>query len=271
MESATPALGFRLDHVVIRVGDLEAAIADYSAIGFTVTEGGEHPTLGSRNALICFEDDTYLELITFESSPSTEESKSAVMRRIRGWETANQGLVDFAVVPTNVNAALAAARDRGLPVEGPFPGSRKRPDGQEVAWQFGIPATPDMPFLCADVSARELRVPGGEARRHPNGAVGIHRIFVGVENLDESSKHYRALLGVEPRPPQTMLEVSRAVEFPIGKGAVVLGESEPAASHGRVFSTRKKGPVLVILRVKGDIASKVLDPALTHGVPIVCV
>ena len=48
------ALAFRLDHVVIRVNDLDHAIDDYRNLGFTVVRGGEHPGWGSRNALIAF-------------------------------------------------------------------------------------------------------------------------------------------------------------------------------------------------------------------------
>src|SRR6516164_4502171 len=85
---------FRLDHVVIRVRDLEEACADYRALGFTVTPGGEHPTLGTRNALIPFEDDTYLELIAFppREVPADAQEKP-VHGRWRRWEAASEGLV----------------------------------------------------------------------------------------------------------------------------------------------------------------------------------
>src|SRR2546430_17587272 len=54
-----------LDHVVIMVPDLEAAIRDYTELGFTVVRGGSHPT-GTHNALIAFPDGAYVELIAFQ-------------------------------------------------------------------------------------------------------------------------------------------------------------------------------------------------------------
>jgi len=45
---------FQLDHVVILVNDLAAAIEDYAALGFAVTPGGEHERLQTHNALIAF-------------------------------------------------------------------------------------------------------------------------------------------------------------------------------------------------------------------------
>ena len=53
-----------IDHIVIAVADLDAAVRDYTALGFTVLPGGEHPR-GSRNALVVFADGAYLEIIAF--------------------------------------------------------------------------------------------------------------------------------------------------------------------------------------------------------------
>eukprot|EP01041_Mallomonas_annulata_P028533 gene28533-50396_t len=46
------------------VADLDAAVADYASLGFTVLPGGEHPR-GSRNALVVLADGAYLEIIAF--------------------------------------------------------------------------------------------------------------------------------------------------------------------------------------------------------------
>lgn len=50
-----------LDHIVLFVDDLEDAVNVLSSCGFTVTPGGINgPT---HNALIAFENETYIELI----------------------------------------------------------------------------------------------------------------------------------------------------------------------------------------------------------------
>ena len=53
-----------IDHLVIVVPELEAAVASYRGLGFTVVPGGRHP-IGTHNALIAFADGSYLELIAF--------------------------------------------------------------------------------------------------------------------------------------------------------------------------------------------------------------
>ena len=58
-------MSLQLDHLVILVRDLESAIADYTALGFTVQRGGTHADGATHNALVGFADGSYLELIAF--------------------------------------------------------------------------------------------------------------------------------------------------------------------------------------------------------------
>ena len=55
----------RFDHVVIGVQKLEEALESYTKLGFEVFEGGRHPSLGTRNAIIRFGLD-YIELLEIE-------------------------------------------------------------------------------------------------------------------------------------------------------------------------------------------------------------
>ena len=59
--------------------------------------------------------------------------------------------------------------------------------------------TYDFPFLCADVTHRSMRVPGGTARQHPHGTKGIIGITVAVTGLNAPVLRYNALLGIETR------------------------------------------------------------------------
>src|SRR5436309_5797519 len=159
-----PKARLRIDHVVILVNDLSAASADYSALGFTVTPGGEHADGLTHNALISFADGSYLELIAFKG----EAPETHFFYRGEGYE----GLVTYALLPDDINGVISSARQRGLELQGPIPDGRLRPDGTRIEWQTARPPTRDLPFLCADVTPRELRVPGGPATQHANGILG---------------------------------------------------------------------------------------------------
>lgn len=256
-----------IDHIVILVDDLAAAIASYTHLGFTVVPGGEHTGGETHNALVVFEESsqehsTYLELIAFKR----------VAPAHRWWRhtVTGEGLIDFALLPKAIADDINAARQRGLAFEGPIPGGRLRPDGQPIAWHLGAPLTPDLPFLCADVTPRALRVPDGSALQHTNGVVGIAQITVAVNDINTSAARYRALLGVEPRldwvSPESDAQVAA---FPVGASTILLA-TPGSAARSRLrdhLRTRGEGPYALSLRVGTGIGTT-LDPARTHGVRV---
>ena len=63
-----------IDHLVILVEALEAAVAEYEELGFRVTPGGEHADGLTRNALVPLADGTYLELVSFVDPADTRDN-----------------------------------------------------------------------------------------------------------------------------------------------------------------------------------------------------
>src|SRR5271156_5477518 len=99
-----------VDHVVIVVNELEAAIASYARAGFTVVRGGKHP-IGTHNALIAFADGSYLELIAF-------------MKPVPGhpWQMAldkGGGIIDFCMRTDDLTADLESLRHGGAKIADP--------------------------------------------------------------------------------------------------------------------------------------------------------
>lgn len=183
-----PTLLLSLDHIVILVRDLEDAIANFSAEGFTVQHGGTHADGDTHNALVFFSDGSYLELIAF-LKPSAQHRWGHF--HVSGYE----GFVDYALLPGNVGEVVSVAQSRGLQYHGPVNGGRLRPDGKKLLWQIGAPPSSDLPFLCGDITPRDWRVSRGSARLHANGVQGLASLTLAVRNLDLSHQRYRALLG----------------------------------------------------------------------------
>lgn len=247
-----------IDHLVILVEDLAEAVEDYEALGFYVSPGGEHTDGATHNALISFADGTYLELLAFKAEAPEH----------RWWRhrAAGEGLIDFALLPGDVEADVAAARARGLPIVGPVPGGRERPDGVRIAWKTAVADAPELPFLCADVTPRELRVP--PPGHHANGASGIFRVTVAVRDVEASAARYAALLGAAP-----LVEPGRRL-FKLGPSYIALqepgaGALEHAAVEARL-ERRGEGVASIALRRDGfATVPRTLDPELTHGVRMV--
>ncbi|MFH1569214.1 MAG: VOC family protein [Gemmatimonadota bacterium] len=183
-----------IDHVIVLHPDLEALSRAYRDLGFTVTPGGRHPW-GTHNALIPLADGSYVELMGFWEADLVAGTR---WERLRD----RSGLVAFMLSSDEVEGDLSRAGQRGADYATPAPGSRRRPDGVELAWRDAAPAGAQLllPGVIQDQTPRSLRVPGGEARQHRNGATGIERLILAVADLDGAAALYRALLGTEPTP-----------------------------------------------------------------------
>ena len=174
-----------LDHVVLVVLDLAAAVADHRARGFTVTPGGEHAGGLTHNALVGFQDGSYLELIAFRDLTAARGNHSwaPIAERGGGW-------ADFALLSNDLFQDVTALGE--LVARAPEEGGRTRPDGLGIAWRVARLEKP-LPFLIEDLTARELRVPGGEAAVHPNGTTGVASVVLGATDAARVGERYAVL------------------------------------------------------------------------------
>jgi hypothetical protein len=174
----------QLDHVVLVARDLNAAIADHRRRGFTVTPGGEHADGVTHNALITFADGSYLEIVAFRDLARALSH--------RWWKVAADGggLADFALLSDDLAGDAAALAE--LVKTPPKDGGRIRPDGVELKWRTAL-LQPPLPFVIEDLTARDLRVPGGAAAEHANGATGIASVVVGAVDIADTEWRYAAL------------------------------------------------------------------------------
>lgn len=228
-------MSFRIDHVVILVRDLAQASEQYTNLGFTVTPGGEHSDGATHNALVALADGSYLELIAFKRDAPKHRWWRHVAR--------GAGLIDWALLPSDIAEDIAEAAERGVSYSGPIDGGRTRPDGAELHWQTGLPPTDDLPFLCADVTPRNLRVPQGVAQRHSNGASGIGAIAIAVANLSRSATRYAGLLGAiyEPTGPNECA-------FQLDTTTILLRTVADSADEGiaGLTLTTSSGPLAIV-------------------------
>ncbi len=185
------------DHVVLVVLDLAAAVAEHRERGFTVTPGGEHTGGLTHNALVGLQDGSYLELIAFHDLAAARGKHSWAPIAERGG-----GCADFALLSNDLRQDVAAG---DLVARPPEDGGRLRPDGLAIAWRVAR-LDPPLPFLIEDLTARELRVPGGDAARHANGTTGVAQIVLGATDPARVTERY-ALLRERGAPE---VEVRRA-------------------------------------------------------------
>jgi catechol 2,3-dioxygenase-like lactoylglutathione lyase family enzyme len=203
-----------VDHIVVVVRDLEAAIAAYSGAGFTVVRGGRH-NIGTHNALIAFTDGSYIELIAFLNPVPGHPWYSALQAR--------GGLVDFCMQTDDLDADVGALRAAGAAIGDPSPMTRDRPDGYRLKWVLAIPQPPfngQVPFLIRDETPRDERLP--RERSHRNGVTGLRRITLAVESPGEASRYYARVLGRPAAPRRRPDLAASGAVFVVGPHEIEL-------------------------------------------------
>lgn len=241
-----------IDHIVIMVSDLDQTIEDWGAAGFTVAPGGKHPR-GTHNALITFQDGAYLELIAF-----WEPEYDA--HRWHRFQNSGIGLIDHALASSELAREVQEVTSRGVTYNGPHPGARSRPDGVELSWRTAHPDGRDdhaLPFLIDDVSARELRVPGGDQAVHNNGVEGVDTLQILVNDLESATNDYARVVDSEPSLP-----------FSVGAHTIQLATPEDGTDAATRLADHRAGPYSV--RFHGSQAFEI-DPAKLDGARISCI
>lgn len=179
-----------IDHVVVLVHDLDAAIEKWRADGYTITPGGVHAGGQTHNALVCFADDSYVELIAFRDANKTNHRWG----RYRNFP----GVVDYAVAVDELPEFIRDIAQRGrLKYSDSQDGGRRRVDGVALQWRSSFPPefAKGLPFLIEDVTPRDLRVPVGDNRVHANGATGIVELNIVVPDVEAAEREFALLFG----------------------------------------------------------------------------
>lgn len=181
-----------IDHLVIISNDLNDAVANATEAGFTVIPGGTHADGATHNALIAFQDGSYIELIA-PTNGTVGKSHRWFPRLSKGG-----GLVDICLASDDLDADVHRIREHGRGYTGPDENGRARPDGVELRWKGAMPPGPvgetGWPFLIEDVTPREDRVSNDPAQTtHSNGALGVAGVTILAEELEMTIKDYETI------------------------------------------------------------------------------
>jgi hypothetical protein len=120
-----------LDHILLGCDNLDRGIAYVEDLtGVRAKFGGVHPGAGTQNALLSLGENRYLEII----APDPKQDASLDSRDL-GTLTEDPVIVGWAAHRPNIDAFAARLTEQGFALDGPMPGSRKRPDGRVLTWK----------------------------------------------------------------------------------------------------------------------------------------
>jgi hypothetical protein len=188
-------MGPAIDHLLLAVGDLQAAAARLEGShGLTALEGGRHPGAGTANMIVPL-GPAYLELIAVVD-PS-EAAANPLSRRVSGALDRGSTFATWAVRVDDIDALRARLDRDGVATNEPRPGSRRRPDGVLLEWRalhLGDGLEPAIPFFI------EWRLPDGEhpgskAVQHPAGRVALKGVRLTAPDPARLEVRLRGLFG----------------------------------------------------------------------------
>jgi hypothetical protein len=131
-----PFATLRVDHLVYATPDLTRGVDELAQLlGVRATPGGQHPGLGTRNALIALGPDSYIEIV----APDPEQPAPSTPRWFGIDDLEHSKLATWAAKGTDLEQLRATAVQNGIPLGPVARGSRRRPDGVELSWQLTDP------------------------------------------------------------------------------------------------------------------------------------
>jgi hypothetical protein len=266
-----------VDHVIVLVDDLRTVMQRYTALGFHVEIGGQHPGWGTENALITLADGDYLELL------AAHDRMLAAGHRL--WKRQNGTLREpgeyggFMLGSNDLDADVSRLSPHGLAIDEPSPGSRVRPDGEEIRWRLAFSKREDLPAIIQDETPRARRVPTAASGLNTRTRLG--RVTVAVRNVEDSAGAYARILESMVAP---IRETPRGREagYATAVGRVALVEPAPGA-HPRdqmrgsvpgvssielILEGTLDGAPALAASLRGQEGARLIDPATTGGAAI---
>jgi Glyoxalase-like domain len=126
----------QVDHLVYATPDVNVGIDTLERLlGVRATAGGQHPGLGTRNALISLGPSSYIEII----GPDPDQPKPKEPRRFGIDDLKAPTLLTWVAKGSQLERLAADARAHGVDLGDVQSGSRKRPDGVVLSWRYTDP------------------------------------------------------------------------------------------------------------------------------------
>ena len=234
------------DHFIVLVTDIDAAVRDYQALGFTVQTRADSQSHGALYRFVVMADGSYILLTQFTSD------EVIAKHRLGPDLLEGEGFADWSFTIRDADATTAKVVAAGGQTRGPVTVANVLATGE--AWGLkllmtgkGTGGDSALPFVVEDTHGRAFRIPAFVP--HANGIARI------VEIRASSDEPLRAaeVLGATLDAPVT--------------GTSVAAEPAPVvfvASADAAGKARARGGLYELVVTGGD-AQGLMDTTLTHG------
>ena len=214
-----------VDHIIVRVSDLETAVHSYRRLGFTLSVRSED---GEGVAYAVF-GDFHLEF------------------REAGDLTTPDGLHTLALRSDDIDAEAARLRALGLPVTDP----RHDTVGSLQRRIADVEAFIPLRLVEHDYDAGELHAALGRPDSHPNTATALERTYVAVESIAGELQVVEEALGI-PAPEPEMGTVIMSMMSVFYLDAIGIAVAEPRGPGPTADALAANGPGMFQILFRAD-------------------
>jgi hypothetical protein len=204
-----------IDHLVYACPDLDEAVTEIARLtGVHPQQGGQHPGLGTHNALLSLGERTYLEII----APDPAQPAAAEPLPFGLGHLTEPALRAWAAAPIDIDAAVRQARAAGFDYGDIVTRNRRTPDDSELSWRMtNYPHNGEVDVIPFLIDWGEHRHP---ARSAPSG-LRLADFRVLAPNPDDVVKRLRAA-GIELPVDEADAPGLRAILAGPGGSEVIL-------------------------------------------------
>ncbi|MFA1822592.1 VOC family protein [Virgibacillus oceani] len=192
-----------LDHLIFAVKDPEKAAMEFAEKhDVKVVEGGKHENWGTYNYLAYFKNDCYIEWIgMFDEKLAAASDNPLIVQTYGTLSKGQEGFIQFAFRTDNMDDFLEHFKIAEVDYNGPFTGSRQRPDGSRLEWRMLFPQSErTLPFI----------VEWGKTKNVPQDKALINDKKIEEVSLDATNKAlFKEIFKLEETEDVIQLENSR--------------------------------------------------------------
>ncbi len=176
----------KIDHILLRVDNLENAINDFRNIGFKVYLGNNKKNC--HHAMIYFEDGSFLELIDQSKFPRIFKFLARIkilnlfgiiFKRFASYCVSKERFLDLAVLSDDIDSFYEKAENKSKLINM----TRKNHLNQNINWKLFAFDKMHLPFVMSEYKPN--RFPENDAYIHKNGVLGIKQIDIEAPNYND--------------------------------------------------------------------------------------
>ncbi|CAM1373514.1 VOC family protein [Tenacibaculum xiamenense] len=221
----------KIDHVLLRVDNLENTMNDFKDLGFRVYPGNSKKNC--HHAMIYFKDGSFLELIDQSMFPRVFRFLARIkilnlfgiiFKRFAHYCISKERFLDLAVLSDDIDSFHKLSEKKSKLIKM----TRKNHLNQIVNWKLFAFDKMHLPFVMSEYKPN--RFPENDAYIHKNGVLGIKQIDIDVKDSKAYIEEYNTYFKTK------FLNIEN---FTIGNTTILLNNSKKYGLKSITLSTNK--------------------------------